>query len=130
MTVKNITELLNAKKYAQIKKELNEMNSVDLAELLEQFPQESMVVLFRLIAKETAAEVFTNMNTEMQQALISTFTEKELKDIFEDMFMDDTVDILEEMPANVSEFSTSPIKKPVRASMSCFSIRRTAPAAS
>ena len=86
MTVKNITELLNAKKYAQIKKELNEMNSVDLAELLEQFPQESMVVLFRLIAKETAAEVFTNMNTEMQQALISTFTEKELKDIFEDMF--------------------------------------------
>ena len=67
MTVKNITELLNAKKYAQIKKELNEMNSVDLAELLEQFPQESMVVLFRLIAKETAAEVFTNMNTEMQQ---------------------------------------------------------------
>ena len=103
MTVKNITELLNAKKYAQIKKELNEMNSVDLAELLEQFPQESMVVLFRLIAKETAAEVFTNMNTEMQQALISTFTEKELKDIFEDMFMDDTVDILEEMPANVVE---------------------------
>ena len=103
MTVKNITELLNAKKYAQIKKELNEMNSVDLAELLEQFPPESMVVLFRLIAKETAAEVFTNMNTEMQQALISTFTEKELKDIFEDMFMDDTVDILEEMPANVVE---------------------------
>ena len=103
MTVKNITELLNAKKYAQIKKELNEMNSVDLAELLEQFPQESMVVLFRLIAKETAAEVFTNMNTELQQALISTFTEKELKDIFEDMFMDDTVDILEEMPANVVE---------------------------
>ena len=48
MTVKNITELLNAKKYAQIKKELNEMNSVDLAELLEQFSQESMVVLFRL----------------------------------------------------------------------------------
>ena len=70
MTVKNITELLHAKKYAQIKKELNEMNSVDLAELLEQFPQENMVVLFRLIAKETAAEVFTNMNTEMQQALI------------------------------------------------------------
>lgn len=91
------------KKYAQIKKELNEMNSVDLAELLEQFPQENMVVLFRLIAKETAAEVFTNMNTEMQQALISTFTEKELKDIFEDMFLDDTVDILEEMPANVVE---------------------------
>ena len=104
---------------------------MDLAELLEQFPQESMVVLFRLIAKETAAEVFTNMNTEMQQALISTFTEKELKDIFEDMFMDDTVDILEEMPANwLSGFSTLPIKKPVRASTSCFSIRRTAPAAS
>lgn len=103
MTVKTITELLYAKKYAQIKKELNEMNSVDLAELLEQFSQESMVILFRLIAKETAAEVFTNMNTERQQALISTFTEKELKDIFEDMFMDDTVDILEEMPANVVE---------------------------
>ena len=74
MTVKTITELLYAKKYAQIKKELNEMNSVDLAELLEQFSQESMVILFRLIAKETAAEVFTNMNTERQQALISTFT--------------------------------------------------------
>lgn len=90
-----------------------------------------MVVLFRLIAKETAAEVFTNMNTEMQQALISTFTEKELKDIFEDMFLDDTVDILEEMPAMwLNGFSTLPIRKPARALTSCFNIRKTAPAAS
>ena len=103
MEIKRLTELLNEKKYAQIKEMLSEMNSIDLADLLEQFPDDSMVVLFRLISKETAAEVFANMPNDMQQTLISTFTEKELKEIFEDMYMDDTVDILEEMPANVVE---------------------------
>ena len=103
MEIKRLTELLNEKKYAQIKEMLSEMNSIDLADLLEQFPDDSMVVLFRLISKETAAEVFANMPNDMQQTLISTFTEKELKEIFEYMYMDDTVDILEEMPANVVE---------------------------
>lgn len=103
MTVKTITEFLRAKKYAQIKEYLCELNGVDLAELLEQFSDDQRLVLFRLISKESAAEAFTNMNTAMQKELISDFTEKELKDIFEDMYMDDTVDVLEELPANVVE---------------------------
>lgn len=103
MTVKTITEFLRAKKYAQIKEYLSELNGVDLAELLEQFSDDQRLVLFRLISKESAAEAFTNMNTTMQKELISDFTEKELKAIFEDMYMDDTVDVLEELPANVVE---------------------------
>ena len=103
MNVKMMKELLENRQYARIRQEINEINSVDIAEMLEDFSDENMVILFRLISKETAADVFTNMNSDQQEELINAFTEKELKEIFEDMYLDDTVDVLEELPANVVE---------------------------
>ena len=103
-TKKIIVKLLDEKKFAQIKEVLSALNEVDLAEVLEELEVEKdMVRVFRLINKQDAAATFSYLNPQLQETLISAFTEKELKQILDDMFLDDTVDLLEEMPANVVE---------------------------
>ncbi len=104
MTQEVFQRLLNEKQYKAIKSIFDTMNPVDTAVLLPEFEDDkAMVMLFRLIPKENAAMVFTYMEPEQQQVLLETFTDRELKTIMDDMFIDDTVDIIEEMPANVVE---------------------------
>ena len=103
MTEKEICELLEKKQYKTVKEAFAEMNEVDLAELLEELPEKQMVMAFRLVGKEKGAETFSNMEAEQQQILVEAFTDRELKEILADMFLDDTADLLEEMPANVVE---------------------------
>lgn len=103
MTEKEICELLEKKQYKTVKEAFAEMNEVDLAELLEELPEKQMVMAFRLVGKEEGAETFSNMEAEQQQILVEAFTDRELKEILDDMFLDDTADLLEEMPANVVE---------------------------
>lgn len=103
MREKNIKALLLQREYPALKVMLNSMNNVDLASLLENFTEKEYTILFRLIQKEKAAEVFTEMSSSMQETLINAFTRTEIKELFDDMYMDDTVDIIEEMPANVVE---------------------------
>ena len=104
MTKEVFERLLNEKQYKAIKSIFDTMNTVDTAVLLPEFEDDkSLVMLFRLIPKENAAMVFTYMEPEQQQVLLETFTDRELKTIMDDMFIDDTVDIIEEMPANVVE---------------------------
>lgn len=104
MTKEVFERLLNEKQYKAIKSIFDTMNPVDTAVLLPKFEDDkSLVMLFRLIPKENAAMVFTYMEPEQQQVLLETFTDRELKTIMDDMFIDDTVDIIEEMPANVVE---------------------------
>ena len=101
MREENIRALLMRREYPALKVVLNSMNNVDLASLLENFTEKEYTILFRLIQKEKAAEVFTEMSSPMQETLINAFTRSEIKELFDDMYMDDTVDIIEEMPANV-----------------------------
>ena len=104
MTKEVFERLLNEKQYKAIKSIFDTMNPVDTAVLLPEFEDDkALVMLFRLIPKENAAMVFTYMEPEQQQVLLETFTDRELKTIMDDMFIDDTVDIIEEMPANVVE---------------------------
>ncbi|MBS7009895.1 magnesium transporter [Anaerostipes sp.] len=103
MREENIRALLMRREYPALKVVLNSMNNVDLALLLENFKEKEYTILFRLIQKEKAAEVFTEMSSPMQETLINAFTRSEIKELFDDMYMDDTVDIIEEMPANVVE---------------------------
>ena len=104
MTKEVFERLLNEKQYKAIKSIFDTMNPVDTAVLLPEIEDDkSLVMLFRLIPKENAAMVFTYMEPEQQQVLLETFTDRELKTIMDDMFIDDTVDIIEEMPANVVE---------------------------
>ncbi len=101
MTKEVFERLLSEKQYKAIKSIFDTMNPVDTAVLLPEFDEREVVLLFRLIPKENASMVFTYLEPEEQQLLLEAFTEKELKSIMDDMFVDDTVDVIEEMPANV-----------------------------
>ena len=103
MTKEVFERLLLEKQYKAIKSIFDTMNPVDTALLLPEFDEKQMVMLFRLIPKESAAMVFTYMEPEQEQVLVEAFTDSELKFIIEDMFIDDAVDVIEEMPANVVE---------------------------
>ncbi len=103
MTKEVFERLLNEKQYKAIKSIFDTMNPVDTALLLPEFEEKQMVMLFRLIPKENAAMVFTYMEPEQEQVLVEAFTDSELKFIMDDMFIDDAVDVIEEMPANVVE---------------------------
>lgn len=94
-------ELLLAREFKAVRSILNIMNSVDIAALLSELDEKELVLAFRLIPKDKAADVFANMDGSMQTGLVSIFTERELKEIIDDLFLDDTVDLLEELPANL-----------------------------
>ncbi|MDC7290805.1 magnesium transporter [Blautia schinkii] len=99
---KNIfMELLAKREFKAVRSILDVMNAIDTASLLSELKDKELAQAFRLIPKDKAAEVFANMSNTMQSYLINVFTEKELKELLDDMFMDDTVDLLEELPANV-----------------------------
>ena len=87
--------------FAKIREEIIQLNVVDIAQLLDELEEEQTLILFRLLPKEISAEVFSYISTEQQQFIIESITDKEIKNIIDNLFMDDTVDILEEMPANV-----------------------------
>ena len=102
-----IISLLEERKYKELKAVLETMHPVDIVEMLEDCLQEDeldekqMILLFRLLAKEEAAEVFTDMTSDTREILINALTDSELEEVMEEMYVDDTVDVLEEMPANV-----------------------------
>lgn len=99
--LKNIQELLSARQYAQLRKILAEANIVDMAELFAELPEESCVLVFRLLPKETAADVFSYIEPDAQKRIVDGITDRELSGIIDDLFLDDAVDFIEEMPANV-----------------------------
>lgn len=95
------TDLLRKKEFKAVRSILEVMNTVDIAALLAELDDKEMILAFRLIEKSKAAEVFAEMSSSMQAYLVEMFTEKELKDLLEELYMDDTVDLLEELPANL-----------------------------
>lgn len=101
MTDGQITELLEERKFKELKEQLETMHPVDLVEVLEELDEKQMILVFRLLAKEEAAETFADMNSDMREVLINALTDSELEEVMDEMYLDDTVDVLEEMPANV-----------------------------
>ena len=96
-----ILKLLNKKDFVKLRSTLSEMQAPDIALMLDEMPQEYVPRLFRLLPKELAAETFVEMPPDIQEALIVAFSDNELHDVLDEMYLDDTVDIIEEMPANV-----------------------------
>lgn len=84
-----------------LKQELSHMQEVDIATFIESLPSDQALTVFRMLDKDIAAEVFTNLTTERMQQLIGRISDEELKAIMSDLMVDDAVDMLEEMPANV-----------------------------
>lgn len=97
----NVLELLKEKKLMELHQELDVMNSADIPSILEKLDDEELIVVYRLLSKDKAAEVFAYLEPEMQEKLINALTDTELKEVINELFMDDTVDLIEEMPANV-----------------------------
>ncbi len=98
-----IIEMIEGKKFGLLKETLSQMNPADLAPIFEEIAEKDIPVIFRILPKELAAEVFVEMDSDMQQFLIEAFSDKELREVMDELFMDDTVDIIEEMPANVAK---------------------------
>lgn len=94
-------ELLETKQFSKLKLLLAEMNSADIAELLSDLSNEALLLAFRILPKDQAADIFVEMDSDEQEMLIQSFSDNELKAVVNDLFVDDAVDILEEMPANV-----------------------------
>ena len=93
--------LLGEKKYATIRDILSTMNPADIASVFEEMEEERLPLLFRLLPKELAAEAFVEMEPEAQELLIRGFSDSELREVLDELYVDDAVDIVEEMPANV-----------------------------
>ena len=98
--IEEIESLLESHNYYAIKELIKDMEPADLSLVFEEFPKK-IATLFRLLPKDLAAETFVEMESENQEALLSSFTDNEMKEVMEELYIDDTVDIIEEMPANV-----------------------------
>ena len=109
-----ILGLIEQRKFSELKIMLSDMNPADLAQIFEEVEEKDLPVIFRILPKELAAEVFVEMDSDMQQLLIEAFSDKELREVMDELFMDDTVDIIDEMPATVAKRilqQTSPGKR-------------------
>ncbi len=105
MELEEIQELaegmLAERKYSMLRQMLDNLNAADIALLFDEIDKKEIPLLYRLLPKEEAAETFTYMSRDMQKTLINTLTDRELRAVMDDIYLDDTVDIIEEMPANV-----------------------------
>ena len=96
-----LTELLRKKKWQELKELLTEMNEQDIAELFMELEERDLTLIYRLLPKELAAEVFVNMEPEYQEMLIRAFSDTELREVLDELYVDDAVDLIEEMPASL-----------------------------
>ncbi|MCI8713938.1 MAG: magnesium transporter [Ruminococcus sp.] len=103
MEYEKIIGLLEERKFKELKEKLENMHPVDIVDLLEEpdIDKRQIVLVFRLLSKEEAADVFTDLNSDMREYLINALTDSELEEVMDEMYLDDAVDVLEEMPANV-----------------------------
>lgn len=99
--LEELLELAAQKKYRQLKEILTEMNEVDIASFIEELDSEKTVVVFRTLPKSLASDVFACLELEKQQHIITSITDYELRSIIDDLYVDDAVDMLEELPATI-----------------------------
>ncbi len=96
-----LTELIKSGSYREFKRTVSELQPADIAEIMYSIPREYEAKFYRLLPKDTAAEVFVELEPELQENIINAFTDRELSDVLNELYLDDTVDIIEEMPANL-----------------------------
>ncbi|MBQ2118936.1 MAG: magnesium transporter [Clostridia bacterium] len=96
-----LSEKIGEKDFKTLRELLHETNPVDVAEALAELPERELTICFRMLDKDTASEVFSGMEPDAQELLIRSLSDKELKEIVDDMWTDDAADLVEEMPANV-----------------------------
>ena len=98
---KAMQTFLDGKKYTTLRDMLVTMNPSDIAGIFDSLEEQRIPVMFRLLPKELAAEVFVEMEPDAQELLIKGFSDNELKDVLDELYVDDSADLVDEMPANV-----------------------------
>lgn len=101
MNEEKLLQLIEEKKYIELKKELSEMNEVDVAEILDPLDPNTTLLIFRMLPKDLAVEVFAHFSMDQKREILNAITDKELIHILDELFFDDMIDMIEEMPANV-----------------------------
>ena len=99
--IEDVTNLIENKRISELCKYLENINSADFPSVLENIDDEKIIMIYRLLSKEKAAEVFVELDHDDQERLINCLTDKEIKNVMNEIFMDDAVDLIEEMPSNV-----------------------------
>ncbi len=99
--IEKLSSLYKSKNYSEIKKILTEFNPADIAVIFDEFSIEQRILFFRLLPKEEAAETFVELDNDTQEMLIHAFSDNELREVIDELYLDDTVDIIEEMPATI-----------------------------
>ena len=121
-------QLVEEKKFRKLRGILEEMNEVDIAEFIQEVEQDKVVLVFRLLPKELGAEVFACLEIDMQEYIINSMSDYELQKIIEELYIDDAVDMLEELPATVVRRVLANAKPETRALLiSSYSTRMTVP---
>ncbi|NLY08837.1 MAG: magnesium transporter [Tissierellia bacterium] len=101
MDLEKLEELLHAKSYAQLKRELVQQNQIDLAEWMDSLSSKDTLLVFRMLPKDLAAEVFSELGKEQRKELINTMTQSELSEVLDELYFNEMIDVLEEVPAIV-----------------------------
>lgn len=101
LKLEELSELLNSRQLRKLKDVLTEFNEMDIAAFMEEQDAEKTILVFRMLPKETASEVFAFLEVEKQEYIINSITDHELGTIIDDLYVDDVVDMLEELPATV-----------------------------
>ena len=101
MNREEVLFMLEERQFKELREVLENTHPVDIAELFEDLEHKQVLMLFRLLDKDKAAETFTEMNGDMREALINALTDSELEEVMDEMYLDDAVDVVEELPANV-----------------------------
>lgn len=99
--IEEVTKLIETKRISDLRKYLEDINSADFPSIFEEIDDEKIIMIYRILAKEKAAEVFIELDSDDQEKLISYLTDKEIKNVMNEIYMDDAADLIEEMPSNV-----------------------------
>ena len=99
--IEEVTKLIETKRISDLRKYLENINSADFPSIFEEIDDEKIIMIYRILAKEKAAEVFVELDSDDQEKLISYLTDKEIKNVMNEIYMDDAADLIEEMPSNV-----------------------------
>lgn len=110
-------ELLELKRYTEVRSLLCEVEPADIAAVLGDMSERATLICFRLLPNDLAAEVFVELDSDLQSALIASFSDSELKEVIDELYVDDVVDLIEEMPANMVRRILSQAESDMRASI-------------
>ena len=118
--LETLSTLFENKNYTEFMRAIDDTEPIDIAEFLSSLPEQRQLSVFRMFKKDIAAEIFAELESDVQERIISSVTDTELSAMLEELYVDDTVDMLEELPANMVKRILQVAKPDTRAIINKF----------